>query len=159
VTNIFHVFSSKWVQFTKSKTLVRKILPGKNNNLQESPNLIIGPYRLIAINDISQQLFPEPIRVNANELTIGSSLPGNGIQIKHPSVIKEHARINFLDDKKYQITDLGSTAGTWINYQQIKSSKPQFLKDGDIIHIGEAIFRFQVMPRIETPLETEEKRT
>ncbi|RLD05105.1 MAG: hypothetical protein DRI65_09440 [Chloroflexota bacterium] len=159
VTNNFQLFSSKWVQSTKSKTLVRKILPSKNTDLQDSPKLIIKPYRLIAINDVSQQLFPEPIRVDANEIKIGSSIPGNGIQIKHPSVIKEHAMINFSDDEKYQITDLGSTAGTWINYQQIKSSEPQFLKDGDIIHIGEVIFRFQVMPRIETPLVTEEKRT
>jgi len=159
VTNIFQIFSSKWVKFTKSKTLVRKILPGKNNGLQDSSQQMIKPYRLIAINDVSQQLFPEPIRGDAKEIKIGRSKPGNGIQIKHPSVINEHAVINFLDDGKYQITDLGSTAGTWINYQQIKSSEPQFLKDGDIIHIGEAIFRFQVMPIIETPLVTEEKRT
>lgn len=159
VTNNFQLFSSKWVQFTKSKTLVRKILPSKNTDLQDSANQIIKPYRLIAINDVSQQLFPEPIRVDANEIKIGSSIPGNGIQIKHPSVIKEHVMINFLDDEKYQITDLGSTAGTWINYQQIKSSEHHILKDGDIIHIGEAIFRFQVMPTIGTPLVTEEKRT
>ena len=159
VTNIFQIFSSKWVKFTKSKTLVRKILPGKNNGLQDSSQQMIKPYRLIAINDVSQQLFPEPIRGDAKEIKIGRSKPGNGIQIKHPSVINEHAVINFLDDGKYQITYLGSTAGTWINYQQIKSSEPQFLKDGDIIHIGEAIFRFQVMPIIETPLVTEEKRT
>jgi hypothetical protein len=159
VTNIFQSFSTKWVQFTKSRTLIKKILPGKNNDPEESPDLTKNSYRLIAINDVSQQLFPEPVRVDEHEIKIGSSLPVKGIQVKHPSVIKEHAMINCLSDKKFQITDLGSTAGTWINYQQIKSGKPQFLKDGDIIHIGEAIFRFQVMIRMETPLVTEEKRT
>jgi len=159
VTNIFKLYSTKWVQFTKSRTLIKKILPGKNNNPEENPHLTNNPYRLIAINDISQQLFPEPVRVDEYEIKIGSSMPGIGIQVKHPSVIKEHALIKCLADKKFQITDLGSTAGTWINYQQIKSGKPQFLKDGDIIHIGEAIFRFQVMIRMETPPVKEEKRT
>jgi hypothetical protein len=158
VTNIFQSISSKWVQSTKSRTLIRKILPGKNDNTRDNPSSI-KPYRLIAINQISQQLFPEPIRVDDNEIKIGSSLPGKGIQVQHPSVIKIHASITCLEDEKFQIIDHGSTAGTWINYQQIKSGEPQFLKDGDIIHIGEAIFRFQVMTRMETPLVTEEKRT
>ncbi len=158
-TSLFKLFSKKWIQLTRSKTLVTKILPGKNNDNPDKSNLNFSPYRLIAINDVSQQLFPEPIRGDSSEIKIGNTSHGNGIQINHPSVIREHAMINFMENEKYQITDLGSTAGTWINYLQIKSSKPQFIKDGDIIHIGEAIFRFQVMPRIEIPLVTEEKRT
>jgi len=159
VTNIFHSISSKWVQFTKSKTLIKKILPYKTNEKQDGPSLPVTPYRLIAINDISQQIFPEPVKVNENEIKIGRTLPSKGIQIQHSSVIKEHASIICLEDGKLQITDLGSTAGTWINYKQIQSGKPQFLKDGDIIHFGEAIFRLQVMTRMDTPLVTEEKRT
>jgi len=159
VTNIVSTISSKWAQFTKSRTLIRRILPGKNNASQESISPSTIPYRLIAINEISQQLFPEPIRVEESEIKIGNSSAGIDVQIKHPSVINEHALITCLDDQKFQIIDLGSTAGTWINYQQIKSGEPQFLKDGDIIHIGESVFRFQVMTRMETPLVTEEKRT
>jgi len=158
-TNIFRVISSKWVQFTKSRTLIKRILPGKNNNSEINPSKIATPYRLIAINDISQFLFPEPIRINDPEIKIGNNISGPGIEINHPSVIREHVLINWVNDQNFQITDLGSTAGTWINYQQIKVGEPQFLKDGDIIHIGEAIFRFQVMTRMETPLVTEEKRT
>lgn len=159
VTNIIRSLSSKWVQFTKSRTLIKIIHPGINNEPQPSASETINPYRLIAVNDISQQLFPEPIRINKREIKIGNYLPGSDIMVSHPSVIKEHALIKCLDDQKCQITDLGSTAGTWINYQQIKKGVPQFLKDGDIIHIGEAIFRFQVMTRKDIPLVTEEKRT
>ncbi|MCK5794723.1 MAG: FHA domain-containing protein, partial [Anaerolineales bacterium] len=159
VTNTFHSISSKWVQFTKSKTLIKKILPGKTNEKQDGPSLPVTPYRLIAINDISQQIFPEPVKVDENEIKIGRTLPGKGIQIQHSSVIKEHSSITCLEDGKLQITDLGSTAGTWINYKQIQSGKPKFLKDGDIIHFGEAIFRLQVMTRMDTPRVTEEKRT
>ena len=59
-------------------------------------------------------------------------------------------------DGNYQIIDHGSTAGTWINYQQITSPDPQFLKDGDIIHIGEAVFRFQKMEATEPPQNSKE---
>jgi len=159
VTNIFQTISSKWVQPIKSRTLIKKINPGKKNAALDSPSLLVKPYRLIAINDISQHLFPEPIRVDKSKIKIGSSVPADGIQIQHPSVIAEHASVTSLEEGKFQITDHGSTAGTWINYQQIQIGKPQFLKDGDIIHIGEAIFRFQVMTKKETPLVTEEKRT
>jgi len=159
VTTIFHSIFSKWVQFTKSKTLIKKILPGKTNEKQDGPSLPVTPYRLIAINDISQQIFPEPVKVDENEIKIGRTLPGKGIQIQHSSVIKEHSSITCLEDGKLQITDLGSTAGTWINYKQIQSGKPKFLKDGDIIHFGEAIFRLQVMTKMDTPRVTEEKRT
>ncbi len=159
VTNIFQTISLKWVLLTKSRPLIRKILPTKSTDPQESSPLATSSYRLIAINDVSQLLFPEPVRVYEKEFKIGNSATDPGIQIQHPSVIKEHAMITCLENDKFQITDLGSTAGTWINYQQILSGKPQFLKDGDIIHIGEAVFRFQVMARKETPLVTEEKRT
>jgi len=159
VTNLFHSISSAWAQFTKSRTLIKKILPGKSPDNQKDSSLPVTPYRLIAINDISQQIFPEPIKVDENEIKIGRALSGKGIQIQHPSVIKIHSSITCLEDGEFHITDLGSTAGTWINYQQIQSGKSQFLKDGDIIHFGEAIFRFQVMTRKGTPLVTEEKRT
>lgn len=158
-TNIFQSVSMKWGKLIKSKKLIKKINLGNKLVSQESTASQVKPYRLIAINDISQRIFPEPIRVDKSEIRIGSSVPGNGIQIQHPSVIEQHAAVTAMEDGTIQITDLGSTAGTWINYQQIETGKPQFLKDGDIIHIGEAIFRIQVMTRIESPLVTEEKRT
>ncbi len=158
VTNIFQTISSKWTQLTKSRTLIRKILLSKSDVIPENSLQGITPYRLIAINDVSQVLFPEPIRVEEKEFKVGSSNTERGIQIQHPSIFKEHATITCQDEEKFQITDHGSTAGTWINYKQILSSKPQFLKDGDIIHFGEAVFRFQVMTRKETSLVTEEKR-
>jgi hypothetical protein len=101
------------------------------------------PYRLIPVNDISQQLFPEPIQIDQPEITLGNSNLKSGIRINHPSITPNHARISSEGGKIHQITDLGSVAGTWINYQEIPPSSPHVLKDGDIINIGEAAFRFQ----------------
>ena len=114
------------------------------------------PYRLIPINDASQNLFPEPISVFTAEVTLGN-LAGKGrIAIPHPSIIPEHTRITAFDDEDFQITDLGAAGGTWINYQQITGPKAHIIRDGDIIHIGEAAFRFQIIPRIQAPLQNEE---
>lgn len=106
-----------------------------------------SPYRLIPVSDISQQLFPEPLQIDLPVITLGNSNLKDVIRIQHPSILAEHARISLLEENQYQITDLGSTAGTWINYQQITPASPHIIKDGDIINIGEAAFRFQIKNR------------
>jgi hypothetical protein len=106
------------------------------------------PFRLIAINDLARQLFPEPIRITDPEIVLGSAPGENGIIIRHESIIKEHTRITTAPGGKHLVTDGGSPAGTWINYQQIPSTKTKMLKDGDIIHIGEAGFRYQLLEGI-----------
>jgi hypothetical protein len=103
-----------------------------------------SPYRLIPVNDISRQLFPEPLQIHQSVMTFGSADQTGTIQIQHPSILPEHARISSPRKNQYQIIDLGSAAGTWVNYRQIPPSSPQIIKDGDIINIGEAAFRFQI---------------
>ncbi len=129
-------------------SLVKKVLPKRavpeGSTVEQLKSGFI-PYRLIPINDISQGIFPGPIRVTEPEVILGNDPKSNLIHIEHHSIIKEHARISLGRGNKHQIIDFGSPVGTWINYQQISSSKPQFLKDGDIINIGEAGFRFQIM--------------
>ena len=104
-------------------------------------------FRLIPISDILHQQVPEPIQGWDEELILGNDPDPGIINIPHPSVARKHARINIQSDGIHEITDEGSSAGTWINYKQIPPGKSQPLKDGDIIHIGEAGFRYQVMNR------------
>ena len=116
-------------------------------------------FRLIPINDVLQQQMPEPIRGGEDDVILGND-PSSGItNIPHPSVAKQHARITIQPDGEFVITDEGSPAGTWINYKQIISNKPHPLKDGDIIHIGEAGFRYQLMDKASNLPFTEEKIT
>lgn len=115
------------------------------------------PYRLIPVSDLARQLFPKPLQIDQAVIIIGNSPAENIIRIKHPSILPDHARIESAGPREYQVTDLGSTAGTWINYQQIPASNPHFLKDGDIINFGEAAFRFQVKNRPESLEGNEEK--
>ena len=103
-----------------------------------------------------QQQNPEPIQGRDEEIILGNDPDPRIINIPHPSVARKHARINIQPDGVHEITDEGSSTGTWINYKQIPPSKPQPLKDGDIIHIGEAGFRYQVMNRASDLPTTEE---
>lgn len=128
------------------------------NRIQDHSNqeLTSHPYRLIPINDASQNIFPEPITVYQTEVTLGNQNGEGRIAIPHPSIIADHSRIKALEDGEFQISDLGAAGGTWINYQQITGPKPHIIRDGDIIHIGEAAFRFQIIPHIKAPLQNEE---
>jgi hypothetical protein len=114
-------------------------------------------YRLIPVNDLSQQLFPAPIQIDQLEITLGNTKLDEGIYIKHPSIMPEHARITLQEEDIFQISDLGSVAGTWINYQQIDPATPHVLKDGDIINIGEAAFRFQIKIDLNIAAANKEK--
>ncbi len=116
----------------------------------------LNTFRLVPISDILQQQNPEPIQGWEDELILGNDPDPKIINIPHPSVARKHARINIQPDGVHEITDEGSSAGTWINYKQIPPSKPQPLKDGDIIHIGEAGFRYQLMNRASDLPTTEE---
>jgi hypothetical protein len=148
-----------WIvsQGRRTAAFIRTVL-NPNRAQDGSPGEVSSqPYRLIAISDVSQQLFPEPIPVYQAEITLGSRKGDGRITIEHPSIIAEHTRIKALEGGHYQVTDLGAAAGTWINYQQISGPKPHLIKDGDIIHIGEAAFRFQIIARIQAPLQNEER--
>jgi hypothetical protein len=137
---------SRWLKNQKDSTtgLIKKLSQFPKRSPANPEEIGTKPYRLIPVNDISRQLFPEPIQIDQPEITLGTATQEHMIKIQHPSIIAEHSRISFLEGNQYQITDLGSTAGTWINYQQIPPSTTHRLKEGDIINIGEAAFRFQI---------------
>ena len=71
-------------------------------------------------------------------ITIGR-LPDNVIQIDHLGVSGHHAKIYWNRDH-YDVEDLGSLNGTYVNHQKVTR---QSLKDGDVIYIGEHVLSFK----------------
>lgn len=59
--------------------------------------------------------------------------PSNRIHLDHPSVSRRHARID-QTPAGHQLTDLGSTNGTFLNGRRLQGSSP--LKDEDVIQVG-----------------------
>ncbi len=65
----------------------------------------------------------------------------NAIIIKDNTVSKRHAGILIKDGKRYELHDFGSSNGTFINERRIQK---QFLKDGDVIKLGETEIIFSL---------------
>jgi pSer/pThr/pTyr-binding forkhead associated (FHA) protein len=53
-----------------------------------------------------------------------------------------HARVTRDAEGNVFISDMGSVAGTWVNYSPISSTGVR-LEDGDLVRIGNLSFRFQ----------------
>ncbi|MCC6873056.1 MAG: FHA domain-containing protein [Sandaracinaceae bacterium] len=65
-------------------------------------------------------------------ITIGRA-PGNDLILPHPSVSGRHARISRQPDGNFQIQDLGSTNGTYVNGVRIAT---QVARPGDRVTVG-----------------------
>jgi hypothetical protein len=77
---------------------------------------------------------------NRTPIRLGSS-PKNEIYLfKDPKIDPIHAEIEKLRDT-YEIVDSGSTTGTFINGQRVKSHR---LMDGDVIRIGDSEFSYSM---------------
>jgi len=73
------------------------------------------------------------------EFLIGEALelgrePDNDAMLPDPKVSRHHARIR-RDGERYELADLGSSNGTFVNGERIAA--PARLEDGDVILIGD----------------------
>jgi Ca-activated chloride channel homolog len=72
-----------------------------------------------------------------SDTIIGRS-PRCDIAIDHPTISRNHARIQFIDSQ-FVLVDLGATTGTLVNGRSVQSSR---LVEGDVIQLGDAVVRF-----------------
>jgi ABC transport system ATP-binding/permease protein len=77
------------------------------------------------------------IRIQSKVLKIGRR-PDNDIVVSDLGVSKQHAELRTSPTGRFQIIDLGSHNGTFVNGTRVNQAE---LKDGDIIAIGHATFR------------------
>ncbi len=93
--------------------------------------------RLIAVNP------PEPVAseysVAKDEVSLGRG-EENDLVIPHPSVSRSHALIR-QRGRDYEVSDLGSTNGTFVNNQRVNGS--MVLEDGAELRLGEVAFILQ----------------
>lgn len=96
----------------------------------------------LSIQDPGQgaQILP----LDHSNLLIGSDSVCD-LVLSDPSVETQHARLNRQLEGGYQLADLGSQAGTWVNYAPV-SPEGSHLQDGDLVHIGRVAFRFLLNP-------------
>jgi hypothetical protein len=88
---------------------------------------------------------PGKVTVLISEETIADSET-----IGASTIAPTHARLTFLNGQ-FWLRDLGSSHGTWVNYEPI-GTKDVPLKTGDVIHLGWIGFRFRIEgPPNKTP--------
>lgn len=78
------------------------------------------------------------ITINQAMTTIGR-LPDNNVQIDNLAVSGHHARITW-DNFQYEIEDLGSLNGTYVNNERVGKAK---LHHGDVVKIGKHEIEFK----------------
>ena len=76
-------------------------------------------------------------------LKIGRA-PNNTLVINDPQSSAHHAEITAgFDGSSYQVTDLNSTNGTFVNEQRLTPNMPRQLNSGDVIRIGALNFTYE----------------
>jgi hypothetical protein len=77
------------------------------------------------------------------DVVIGSRAEGCDVAIPDPSLSPRHARMTRNADGTWWVLDLGSVAGTWIQWEEVaKEGSP--LRVGDILHLGRVAFRVEL---------------
>jgi hypothetical protein len=97
---------------------------------------------LIPLVGSDEPTLPAPLQVIDEDMTLGSDPHQSSLVIADPSIEGVHARIHHVD-KSFLITDIGSVAGTWVNYVKV-TPQGTFLEHMDIIHLGRIGFRFKL---------------
>src|SRR5579871_535333 len=77
----------------------------------------------------------------ANPYTIGRS-SDNQLVVQDTKVSSHHAQIRAAR-QGYEIIDLGSSNGTFVNEQRIAAYAPRLLSNGDQIRLGDTGFLFE----------------
>lgn len=83
------------------------------------------------------------IPITQTRVTFGSDPTHAGILLNQPDVGGIQADL-YLKDDLFWLRDLGSPAGTWVNYSRMGSESFQ-IQPGDIIHFGNSGFRFTMV--------------
>ncbi len=84
-----------------------------------------------------------PIPLDGREMTFGTDPVQSFYVLDDPSLAPRHARIILGDDGQFLVSDAGTIAGTWVNFEPVgKEGHP--LRHGDVVHFGQLIYRFEL---------------
>ena len=103
---------------------------------------------LVRLKDDGQPITAPSIPITIPEMTFGSDPIQATRILDDPSVSPLHARLK-EEHGEYILSDEKSTAGTWINYEQLTT--PRRLQHGDVLHIGRLSYRFMQRRPPERP--------
>jgi hypothetical protein len=98
----------------------------------------------------------QPRAVSADDALVGRDERAAIRIADDPSVSPRHARIARMGDGAPWVFDLGSTAGSWINFEEVPPAGAP-LREGDRLNFGRAEFRVRLKPSPATGENTDER--
>jgi len=100
--------------------------------------------RLLYKGSPAQDSFqPQEIALSGDEVCIGSERKKADIILTHETVSAVHARIFKDAEGNFRVADMGSNAGTWVNYAPVSSHGAR-LEHGDLVQFGRVSYVFEV---------------
>ncbi len=96
-------------------------------------------------------------QITEKSTLLGSDPTRCAVALDAPTVSPIHAEITVDSSRNYHITDRGSAAGTWVNYDPVTSQGTR-LVSGDIIHLGACDFRFEIAGAKPEPIRIQPYR-
>jgi len=103
---------------------------------------VLAKAYLIPLVGFDEPTLPAALQITTDEVSLGSDGQQSNLVIRDASIDPIHAKIGH-DGNSFVISDAGSVAGTWVNYEQVSLSGT-LLSHMDIIHLGRIGFRFQL---------------
>jgi pSer/pThr/pTyr-binding forkhead associated (FHA) protein len=105
--------------------------------------VISAPAQLVSQTENGNPLPGRVISLNNSELTLGNDPKQSMCVLDSPCIDPVHARIVKESDGCYRLTDQGTIAGTWRNYDPVPPDGV-LLEHGDVVHFGTMAFRFEM---------------
>ena len=98
---------------------------------------------LVNLTPDGQPTTRNPIPLIEKETLLGTDPVQCSEVLDDPSIAPIHARLKQTPEGDFILSDNGSVAGTWVNYEQV-TREGRKLESGDMIHFGQLIYRFQL---------------
>ena len=113
---------------------------------------------LVNLGPDGQPTTRNPIPLIEKETVLGTDPVQCNQVLDDPSIGPVHARVRQTAEGEFVLSDNGSVAGTWINYEPV-SREGRRLESGDMVHFGQLIYRFQLRtpPPVPQPTVLTEK--
>jgi hypothetical protein len=110
---------------------------------------------------LTADLQPAPVSalpLAEKELTFGTDPVQSTHVLDDASIAPLHARLVRTDASGFVLTDAGTVAGTWVNFEPVAPAG-YALRHGDVIHFGQMAFRFELKnyPPAAEPVVTLER--
>jgi regulator of protease activity HflC (stomatin/prohibitin superfamily) len=118
-------------------------LPAAQDRLRLAPTILTSGHQTAA--RLVHRATGAIVSLSANPFTIGRE-PHNHLVWESPLCSRDHAQIEQIIDAQgnhYQLTDMGSSNGTFLNNQRLTARQPAVLTPGSLVRIGTDEWIFQ----------------